>query len=126
MATTWTNDELDRIGSAEELRIASTLGDGRPSRPRTIWVVRVGGDIYVRSVYGPGSDWYRSTRVRREGHIRAGGVDKNVSFEEVDDASNGQVDAAYSRKYHRYSPDIIEAITSPAASSTPPSLEGRS
>ena len=43
--TTWTSDELDRIGSADELRIASPRADGtlRPYVP--IWVVRVGDDL---------------------------------------------------------------------------------
>ena len=38
--TAWTSDELTRIGSAEELQIASRRGDGSLARPRTIWVVR--------------------------------------------------------------------------------------
>ncbi|QJS99858.1 DUF2255 family protein [Streptomyces asoensis] len=53
MATAWTNDELDRVGSAEEPVIASVCRDGAPSKPRTIWVARVSDGIYVRSVYGP-------------------------------------------------------------------------
>jgi hypothetical protein len=55
MTTTapWTDDELDRVGSAEELDVASRRRDGELGGPRTIWVVRVGDDIYVRSVNGP-------------------------------------------------------------------------
>ena len=47
--TTWTSDELDKIGSAEELQIASLRRDGTLRKPVTIWVVRVGDDLYVRS-----------------------------------------------------------------------------
>ncbi|WP_406223807.1 DUF2255 family protein [Streptomyces canus] len=118
MATAWTNDELDRVGSAEELVIASVRQDGALSKPRTIWVVRVGDGIYVRSVYGPTSDWFRTTRSRQEGHIRAGGVDKDVAFLDADHDINGQVDAAYRGKYGHYAAEIIEAITSPKASTT--------
>lgn len=116
--TAWTNDELDRIGAAEELVIASVRRNGALTRARTIWVVRVDDGIYVRSVYGPASGWFRSTRTRQEGHIRAGGVDKDVSFLDADHDINGQVDAAYRSKYGHYAQEIIKAITSPEASST--------
>ncbi|WP_327725407.1 DUF2255 family protein [Streptomyces europaeiscabiei] len=118
MAKAWTNDELDRVGTAEELVIASVHGDGVLSKPRTIWVVRVGDGLYVRSVYGPTSDWFRATRTRQEGHVRAGGVTKNVSFLDAGHDIDDQVDAAYRSKYGHYSAEIVQAITSPQASST--------
>ena len=46
---TWTNDELAKIGAAEELEIASLRRDGTLRNPVTIWVVRVGDDLCVRS-----------------------------------------------------------------------------
>ncbi|MGX1272891.1 DUF2255 family protein [Streptomyces phaeoluteigriseus] len=119
MATTWTDDELDRVGASEELKIASLRRDGELSKQRTIWVVRVGDGIYVRSVYGTGSDWYRSTRAHKKGHIRAGGVAKDVAFVDVDEGDViDRVDAAYRSKYHHYAAEIIKAITGPEASST--------
>jgi hypothetical protein len=36
----WTEDELARIGDAEELEVASLRRDGTLGSPRTIWVVR--------------------------------------------------------------------------------------
>ncbi len=50
--TTWTNDELTKIGTAEELQIAARRGDGTLRNPVTIWVVRLGDDLYIRSVKG--------------------------------------------------------------------------
>jgi hypothetical protein len=44
----WTNEELTRVGTATELQIASRRRDGTLRRPRTIWVVRVGDDLYRR------------------------------------------------------------------------------
>ncbi|HKN49785.1 MAG TPA: DUF2255 family protein, partial [Actinomycetota bacterium] len=82
--TTWTNDELAWVGTAEELQIASLRRDGTLGSPRTIWVVPYGDDLYVRSVNGPSAAWFRGTRVRREGHIRAGGVAKDVAFVDAD------------------------------------------
>lgn len=46
----------------------------------TIWVVRHGDDLYVRSYRGRSGSWFRGTQVRHEGHIQAGGVDKDVMF----------------------------------------------
>jgi hypothetical protein len=48
----WTSDELDKIAGAEELELASARRDGTLRKPVTIWVVRHGDDLYVRSVYG--------------------------------------------------------------------------
>ena len=54
--TAWTSDELTRIGTADELELASARRDGTLRKPRTIWVVRVGDDLYVRSMYGRTGD----------------------------------------------------------------------
>lgn len=69
--TTWTSDELNKIGVAEELKIASLRSDGTLRKPTIIWVVRVGDDLYVRSVNGRTSAWFRGVQTKYEGHIRA-------------------------------------------------------
>lgn len=48
----WTSDDLDRIGNAEELQVASRRPDGTLRPYVTIWVVRSGEDLYIRSAYG--------------------------------------------------------------------------
>ena len=118
--TAWTSDELDKIARAEELQIASLRGDGTLRKPVTIWVVRVGDDLYVRSVYGRGSGWFRGVQTRRAGHVRAGGVDKDVTFvEETDVDINKQIDAAYRTKYRRYAASIVNTtLTSEARAAT--------
>ncbi len=42
---TWTSTELQRIGDAEELQLASPRNAGSLRRYVTMWVVRVGDDI---------------------------------------------------------------------------------
>jgi len=118
--TTWTIDELDKIGRAEELQIASLRNDGTLRKPVTIWVVHIGDDLYVRSVNGRGSGWFRGVQERYEGHIRAGGVDKDVVFvEESDPKINEQIDAAYRAKYRHYAAGIINStLTAEALSAT--------
>jgi hypothetical protein len=116
--TAWTNNELNMIGSAEELQIASLRGDGTLRNSVTIWVIRLGDDLYVRSVNGRTSAWFRGVQARHEGHIRAGGVDKDVTImEEPDPNINDQIDAAYRTKYRRYAASIISTIVSPEARS---------
>jgi hypothetical protein len=111
----WTNEELTRIGTATELQIASRRRDGTLRNPRTIWVVRVGDDLFVRSMYGRAGGWFPGTQVRHEGHIWAGGVDKDVTFAEADPNLNDQIDAAYRDKYRRYGPNIIGGVVNPEA-----------
>ena len=60
--TTWTSHELNKIGTAEELQVASLRRDGTLRKPVTIWVVRVGNDIYVRCVNGRTGAWFRGTQ----------------------------------------------------------------
>jgi hypothetical protein len=124
--TTWTSDELTKIGTAEELQITSLRRDGTLRNPVTIWVVRHGDDLYVRSVNGRTGAWFRGTQVRHEGHIQAGGVDKDVTFVDADPDINDQIDAAYRTKYRRYAASIIGSIVSPEARSATIKLVPRS
>src|SRR5881296_908820 len=124
--STWTSDELDRIGRAEELEIASVRRDGTQRNPVTIWVVRHGDDLYVRSVNGSTGTWFRGTQVRHEGRIWAGGVEKDVTFVDADPGNNDQIDAAYRAKYRRYAASIISSIVSSKARSSTIKLVPRS
>lgn len=83
----WTNDELTRIGDAEELGIAPERRDG---------------------------SWFRAAETRREGRISAGGVEKDVTFVDADDV-NIAIDAAYRAKYRRYSAGIVNTTLTPQA-----------
>lgn len=107
----WTEEELERIGTADELQIAPVRRDGTMRAARPIWVVRAGTDLYVRSAYGPGTGWHRVARTSRRARISAGGVEKDVTVEDADDAVLGQVDAAYSEKYGRRDASIVDSIT---------------
>ncbi len=116
--TTWTSDELDKIGNADELRIATQRPDGTLRSPVTIWVVRHGDDLYIRSYRGPGGSWFRRARERREGRIQAGGVDKDVTFADADHRLDDQIDAAYRPKYRRYSGTYVDPMVAPEARAT--------
>ena len=113
----WTSDELNKIGTAEELQLASLRGDGTLRKAVTIWVVRVGDDLYVRAYKGRTSPWFVGMQARHEGHVRAGGVEKDVTFSEVDGnaAVSDQIDAAYRAKYRQYAASIVGSVVTPEA-----------
>ena len=109
---TWTNDELDKIGNAEELRIATRRRDGTLRKPVIIWVVRLGNDLYIRCVNGRAGAWFRGVLTRYEGRIWAGGVEKDVNFvEETDPEVNAEIDEAYLSKYQRYPQWVAPMVT---------------
>jgi len=110
----WTQGDLERLGEAEELRLASVRRDGTLRRPVTMWVVRVGDDVYVRSVNGRGSSWFRGAQTRHQARISAGGVEKDVDLVETD-ADRDAIDAAFATKYGRRYPTIAPSIVAPQA-----------
>lgn len=108
----WTSVELDKIGEAEELQIASLRKDDTLRKPVIIWVVRVGDDLYVRCANGRAGAWFMGAQIRHAGRIRAGGVEKDVTFvDENDPAINDMIDAAYLAKYHRYPQYVAPTVT---------------
>jgi hypothetical protein len=113
----WTSEELTTIGQAEELGVASLRGDGRLRPYVTIWVVRAGDDLYVRSARGPANGWYAHALRSGAGRIRAGGLEREVVFAEParPDVHAG-VDAAYHAKYDRYGPAIVGPVVGDEAS----------
>jgi hypothetical protein len=110
----WTGEELELIGTAEELDLASMRRDGTLRRAVTMWVVREGDDLFVRSVNGRGSSWFRGARSRHEAHISAGGVERDVELVETGNSADG-VDAAYQAKYGGRYPTIVPSIVAPPA-----------
>ncbi len=107
----WTDDQLDRIGAAEELDLASRRADGTLRRFVTMWVVRSGDDLYVRSAHGPDNGWYRRAVASSTGRIRAGGVEADVTFADADSVAHAAIDDAYHAKYDRHGPRIVGAVT---------------
>ncbi len=115
----WSRDELDIIGGAEEIDLAPRRRDGTLRKPVTVWVVRAGDGLYVRSYKGHDGAWLRSAQVSHEGRIQAGGVEKEVTFaEETDPGVNDQIDIAYRSKYRRYADTYVPPMLTPQARAT--------
>jgi hypothetical protein len=115
--TAWTNDELDRIGGVEELEIASARRDGTLRQPMTIWVVRHGDDLYVRSstdVHLPGSVGYECGTKATPGRRRRQGRPLRR-----DGRGQRRVDAEYRSKYGgRYPPTSTQMAGPDARAAT--------
>jgi hypothetical protein len=123
--TGWTRNDFERIGAADELQLASFKEDGTLRKPVTIWVVRVGDDLYVRAYRGREGAWFRHTQLRHEGRISAGGVTQDVTFVDVsdDEALNNKIDVAYQSKYQKYSATYVDPMIAPQARATTLKLE---
>jgi hypothetical protein len=115
MTMTWTEEELSRIGKAEELQLASTRADGALRPYVTMWVVRAGDDLYVRSAYGPTNPWFRRAEASGTGRIQVGGLERDVSFADAAPDVHAAIDAAYHAKYDRHGPAIVGTVVGPEA-----------
>jgi hypothetical protein len=126
--TEWSQGDLDLLGGASEVEVSSVRRDGSLSRTRTVWIVRVGDQLYLRSVNGPDAAWYRSTRTFHQGRIQARGVARDVTWIDVNATEQPDVDPAvdaeYARKYQG-STAAIARINSPPARATTMRVEPR-
>ena len=113
--TQWKSELLDELGRAEEVQIESVGRDGTLRKPVTVWAVRHGDDLYVRSVGGRSAHWFRGAQEKHEGRIRAGGVYQDVTFVDADHDIDEEVDAAYRAKYRRYAGSILNSVLTPQA-----------
>ncbi|MFG2934944.1 DUF2255 family protein [Streptomyces sp. NPDC048282] len=116
--THWNDADLAEAGTAEELDLESERADGTLRAPVTMWVVRAGGHLYVRSVKGTAGPWYRGARTRHQGRVTAGGVRQDVTFRPADPGEYPAVDAAYREKYGRYTTIVQHVLTDTARAST--------
>ena len=124
--TGWTSDQLDKLGKAEEVQVASVGRDGTLRKPTTVWAVRHGDDLYVRSVAGRSGAWFRGSQERHQGRIRAGRVQQDVTFVDAGQDVEHEVDAAYRTKYRRYAGSILNSVLTPEARSSTLRLVPRS
>jgi len=113
--TAWTPKELDRIARATELQIASRRPDGTFRPFVTIWTVRSGDAIYVRSAHGRDNPWFQRALRSGDGRVRAGGVERDVRFEVPEPDVADRISAAYHAKYDRYGAAMVGTVVSAEA-----------
>jgi hypothetical protein len=113
--STWTPDELVAFGGPDEIGISSVRPDGSARPFITIWIVRLGDDLYVRSANGPENGWFRRAKASGLGRIRAGGRERDVTFETPEAEMAEPLHRAYHAKYDRYGPAIVGSVVSAQA-----------
>ncbi|MBX3193799.1 MAG: DUF2255 family protein [Microbacteriaceae bacterium] len=109
----WKDEERDAIAHTDEVRVASRRSDGTLSPDVIVWAVVADGTVYARSAHGSDNGWYRRALRRGRGRIRAGRVEREVTFVHAADGPHAEIDAAYRVKYARYT-TIVPHITGPA------------
>lgn len=114
----WTPDDLERIGRVEEVQVSSRRPNGSLRKFATIWAVRHGDDVYIRSARGPKNGWFVRAVASGDGRIRAGGVERDFMFERADAFLDAGIDDAYHAKYDRYGPRIVGTVVGPEAART--------
>ena len=120
MTTTWTDADLARFGDAEEVRIAGIApATARLRKPVIVWVVRVGDELYTRSVNGPDAAWFRGIQVRDRGQLSADGKEIDVDCRWTKPSRRRQAKSTppTSASTGRYA-GPVRSITSPTARST--------
>jgi hypothetical protein len=115
--TGWRGEELEKIGSSDELQIASIGPDGALRKPTTIWVVRLDDGLFVRSVNGRAAAWFRGTQVHHEGRSSAGGVTRDATFVDAKGDLDDRIDDASRTTYRRSAPGIAGSVLTPQARS---------
>ena len=99
--TDWTAEQLAALHDVEEIRITPAPSGGEHPG-RLIWVLEIGGRVFVRSWKGPTAAWYAQSLQTHRARITTQGdgpgVDLDVRLLEAHDDDDA-VDAAYLAKY---------------------------
>lgn len=83
---TFPEQDLAAIAAAEEIEIETRASDGTVHRT-IIWIVTHDGDVYVRSVNGPGARWYREATASGEVVLHVAGRRIPARLEAAADAA---------------------------------------
>src|SRR3954470_23397314 len=111
MTDAWTSQELDRLGTADEIQISPRRPDGSDDPFTTIWVVRVAGGLYVRSWRGPRGRWYQHALSTGTGGTRGRRNAREGGFPRHAHRHTRTSTAGYRTKYARHDPSYVEPMT---------------
>ena len=99
----WNPETLAALADALEVDVTPIAADGSRRSSRTVWSIRVGDELYLRSWKGRGAAWFRDAVATGQGEIAVtgGGASQLVRFEEVDAEANiqAQISATFLTKY---------------------------
>ena len=113
--TGWTSDELTRIGTADELELASVEATIPCATRGPSGSSACGEDLYVRSMNGRPAAGSPAPRCATKATSGPAASTRTSPSPTTDPDLNDQVDAAYRDKYHRYGDRIVGGVVNPAA-----------
>ena len=114
----WEQDHLESIGGAKEIEVLAPESDGSMDDPVTIWVVRVGDELFIRSVQGQHGAWYQRAEDKHLGRITVDGATVDVEFEDVGEEKGDEIDSAYREKYDDSSESVEDIVTADSRATT--------
>ena len=95
----FTADDLALIDRTNEVRIETSRVDG-PAHRTIVWVVADGGDVFVRSAYGPDARWYREATSNPDVTLWVDGRSLKARATRVTDTDEiGRMSTGLERKY---------------------------
>ena len=115
---------LQLLDETKEVQIETRRDEDAPVHRRTIWVVIVDGDVFVRFVRGEKGRWYREVSANPNAALQAG--ERRIPVRAVpvaDELTVGVVSEAYRSKYGRTSPGSTRAMLQPETLPTTLKLE---
>jgi hypothetical protein len=122
MTAAWPPEAMQRIVRAEELEIAARRADGTLRRRVPVWVVGVGGRIYVRTWHRRDTGWFGQVVDSRRARIRVPDLEADVAVADIGERDadlRADVDAAYRTKYGHYGATSLDRmLTDDAAAAT--------
>lgn len=80
--------QLARIDATLEVELETWAAPGAPSHRVIIWIVRADGEVYLRSVNGSRSRWYRELTATNQAVLHVAGEPIPVRAESAVDASS--------------------------------------
>jgi hypothetical protein len=123
---TWSEQQTERIGAAQELEIAPKRTDGTMRRRVPIWVVCVDRQVYVRTWNRRETGWFGQAVDSRRARIWVPGLEAEVVIEDVGAGEHDQranVDDAYREKYGHYGRSTVDRMVTDAAAASTLRLE---
>ena len=120
----WDPSAFHELAGVREIQVV-VPAPGRPAVRAPIWVVAVGGQLYVRSWKGDAGRWYRRARRYHDGSVISGRREHHVRFVPVGDPElDAAIDVQFLTKYRKSR--YAQAMIDPPAAGTTLRLEPRS
>ena len=91
--------------------MASTRPDGSLRPYLTVWAVRAGDELYVRSAYGYSNPWFRRAHAIGKGRIQPVTWNEMSPSPRPTPMTTPPIDAAYHAKYDRYGRATVGSVT---------------